>query len=220
MFLSLDVSAGNYLSRDKRFFNPCTTSISGTEPGVNNFGRFLCDTVTPPGDWLTIMRRENGRLSFHRKWADYKYGFGQASDNFWTGNYNVFLLTSKARYELRVDMRYGGRWYYARYSWFKINPESDDFRLFLGPYVEGNAGDSFSYHNRSVFSTYDRDNNMDLYDIDCLEYARAPWWFKVCQECLLFGNWKSKEMGKGINWETLTGYRDSLDFVEMKIRPV
>lgn len=42
---------------------------------------------------------------------------------------------------------------YAEYNGFRINDKSDNFRLILGEYMGGNAGDSMTYHNNTQFST-------------------------------------------------------------------
>jgi len=58
-----------------------------------------------------------------------------------TGNDNLFELTRKKQYKLRVDMAdWDGNSRYAEYSNFKTGPSSDKYRLqSLGTY-SGNAG--------------------------------------------------------------------------------
>lgn len=48
---------------------------------------------------------------------------------------------------------------YAEYSSFRLEPESDYYRLRLGTY-QGNAGDSMMWHNGKQFTTLDRDKDM------------------------------------------------------------
>ena len=47
---------------------------------------------------------------------------------------------------------------YAEYSSFRLESESEGFRIRLGTY-QGNAGDSFSSHNGKPFTTLDRDRD-------------------------------------------------------------
>ena len=48
---------------------------------------------------------------------------------------------------------------YAEYSSFRLEPESEFYRLRLGTY-QGNAGDSMMWHNGKQFTTLDRDKDM------------------------------------------------------------
>lgn len=58
-----------------------------------------------------------------------------------TGLQNIFLLTWGAKYELRVDMEdYSGGNFYALYSSFSLEPESDGYRLRVSGFKEGGAG--------------------------------------------------------------------------------
>lgn len=51
-----------------------------------------------------------------------------------------------------------GKKVYAEYSSFRLESESEGFRLRLGTY-QGNAGDSLSSHNGKPFTTLDRDRD-------------------------------------------------------------
>ncbi|CAG5118412.1 unnamed protein product [Candidula unifasciata] len=182
------------------------------------FGEVLCDSQTDGGGWIVILKRFDGTLNFFRNWAVYKTGFGNVQGEFWMGNFNVFLLTSGGHFDLRVDMEFENNRYSATYSSFRLGPENDNFRLHIKEFLGGNAGDSLSYHNNSVFSTADKDNNRYATHGNCVMYARAPWWYKQCMRSLLFGEWKGLGLGKGVIWSTITGNDKSLDSVEMKIR--
>lgn len=48
---------------------------------------------------------------------------------------------------------------YAEYSSFRLESESEFYRLRLGTY-QGNAGDSMMWHNGKQFTTLDRDKDM------------------------------------------------------------
>ncbi|XP_066559062.1 ficolin-2-like [Amia ocellicauda] len=109
-----------------------------------------CDMDTDGGGWLVFQRRVDGSVDFYRGWSDYKSGFGSGGSEFWLGNDNINTLTSAGNYELRIDMR--NSWFMT-YSSFKINAESDNYRLNLGSPSSGNAGDYLSYNNQQPFST-------------------------------------------------------------------
>ncbi|XP_059160599.1 ficolin-1-like [Physella acuta] len=62
----------------------------------------MCDTMTDGGEWTIFQRRVSGAVDFYRNWTEYKNGFGDfTSGNFYLGNENMYLLTSKNRIELR-----------------------------------------------------------------------------------------------------------------------
>ncbi|XP_059168476.1 ficolin-2-like [Physella acuta] len=114
----------------------------------------MCDTVTDGGGWTIFQRRVSGTVDFYRSWAEYKNGFGDfSSGNFYQGNENIYLLTSKNKTELRVDMTFNGQNYFAKCSSFNISSETDGYT--------GNAGDGLSEHSGFMYSTFDRDNDID-----------------------------------------------------------
>lgn len=53
-----------------------------------------------------MQRRGNypAQESFNRDWNDYKYGFGDPSQEVWLGNENIHVLTTGEDYELRVEL--------------------------------------------------------------------------------------------------------------------
>ena len=44
------------------------------------------------------------RESFNRNWDEYKFGFGDPSQEFWLGNENIYMLTRTNEYELRIEL--------------------------------------------------------------------------------------------------------------------
>lgn len=86
-------------------------------------------------------------------------GFGNLDGEYWLGLEHLYWLTSQVACKLRVSMEdWQGRQMYAEYDSFRVEPESDWFRLRLGSY-QGNAGDSLSWHNNKAFTTLDRDKD-------------------------------------------------------------
>ncbi|GFS15182.1 ficolin-2 [Elysia marginata] len=166
--------------------------------------------------FLGSQRRVDGGVDFNKSWAEYRHGFGEPSGDFWLGNDALHEITSKHPSELRIDMRIDGQDVFARYDQFKVENESDNYRLRLGNYsgtvTTGESPDrGFSYSNGSEFSTFDRDND-EFSTQNCALNGYGGWWFKQCYYALLTGPtmvWYSEQ-------------RDSwlyADRVEMKIRP-
>lgn len=73
---------------------------------------------------------------------------------------NIYWLTNQGNYKLLVTMEdWSGRKVFAEYASFRLEPESDYYKLRLGRY-HGNAGDSFTWHNGKQFTTLDRDHDV------------------------------------------------------------
>jgi len=177
----------------------------------------LCDTKTENGSWTVIQRRYDGSEDFYRGWGHYKYGFGSPKSEFWLGLELLHKLTTKQCHELRIDMKYNGKEYFAKYSYVKVSGEDDKYRLELGNF-SGNVRDSLSSHNNKQFTTNDKDND-ELEENNCAELYNGAFWYAGCLKSNLNGLWGNKQYGKGVIWESLTRYYDSLSFTEMKIRP-
>ncbi|GFO08157.1 hypothetical protein PoB_003466200 [Plakobranchus ocellatus] len=120
---------------------------------------YLCNMFTDGGGWIVIQRRSTlFNVDFYRDWETYKKGFGTFDDEFWLGNERIHAFTSIGTWELRVDLKLDGREAYAQYSYFKVESESEQYRLRIAKY-SGTAGDSLLQHNGYKFSTRDRDND-------------------------------------------------------------
>ncbi|KAK3759974.1 hypothetical protein RRG08_006441 [Elysia crispata] len=180
-------------------------------------GEILCDTKTDDGGWIVIQRRTGSDVDFYRDWADYKNGFGDTSGDFWLGNDAIHKLTVRNPYELRIDMRVKQQDKFAHYTSFKIEAESDNYRLRLGSYsgsIGERPGSGLSYHNNQQFSTRDRDNDDN--PNSCAVQYRGAWWYKRCYNSNLNGVWGLQDT-KGVRWNT--GVSPAYPtFVEMKIR--
>ncbi|XP_059175195.1 fibrinogen-like protein 1 [Physella acuta] len=175
----------------------------------------LCDTNTDGGEWIVIQRRVKGDVNFTRNWSDYKNGFGSLAGDYWLGNDWISNLTQKGYSELRFDMKYEGKSYYAVYSNVKVGNEADLYRIKF-TYKTGNATDNLDTHNQMAFSTLDRDN--DRSSQHCAEDYKGGWWYRDCHRVNVNGMWASKVIHKGIIWHGITGFTNSLEFVEMKLR--
>ncbi|XP_031759518.1 ficolin-1 isoform X2 [Xenopus tropicalis] len=182
----------------------------------------LCDMDTDGGGWIVFQRRYDGSVDFYLGWDSYRRGFGSRLTEFWLGNDNLSHLTSRGTWDLRVDLRdFDNTAYYAKYSAFRISPASDNYRLTIGAFLGGNAGDSLTYHNGMAFSTKDRDNDQWVYN--CATNWPGAWWFNVCFYSDLNGVYRlqQNENPIGVLWPTANTSisRYSFKISEMKIRP-
>ncbi|KAK6966146.1 BgMFREP29, partial [Biomphalaria glabrata] len=173
--------------------------------------KVMCDTKTDGGGWIIFQRRINGKVDFYRGWKEYRDGFGDYNiGEFYLGNENIFKLTSTKNYDLRIDLEFDNKKYYARYTHFDIWGEDDYYKLEINGY-SGNAGDSLKYHNDTFFSTYDK----DIMTSNCASHFTGAWWYKDCFFSNLNGYWESNYL----NWNTLSR-NTSVTLTEMKIREV
>uniref|UniRef100_A0A3Q2QXP4 Angiopoietin-related protein 5 n=1 Tax=Fundulus heteroclitus TaxID=8078 RepID=A0A3Q2QXP4_FUNHE len=183
------------------------------QPAGGN-GRFkvYCE-MRPDGGWIVFQRRTGGVVSFHRKWAFYKYGFGSLAYDHWLGLEKVHLLTKDKtkKWTLRVDLwDHEGSTAFAEYNNFKIGNEGTAYKLQVGRY-SGNAGDAIrgAYpgidQNGFGFSTIDRDNDGcspcifgDIAEAECALSEGGGWWYSRCGSASLNGEWHPS--GDHIGW--------------------
>ena len=123
---------------------------------------------TDGGGFTVIQRRGNydNQQDFYLTWDEYAHGFGDVAKDFYLGNQIINCLTNQSNNEIRFDLEdWDGNTKYAVYDYFSISDESDNYRLSLGSYTKGTAGDSFGYQNNMQFSTWDADH--DEYSGNC-----------------------------------------------------
>nr|XP_046263480.1 tenascin-N isoform X2 [Scatophagus argus] len=177
-----------------------------------------CDMDTDGGGWLVLQRRNIGKQDFLKRWRQYIAGFGNMTEEFWIGLDKIYELTNTpTQYELRFDLGLGSERVYAVYDNFKIAPVKQKFKLTIGTY-RGTAGDAMTYHQGRPWTTIDSDNDIAL--SNCALTHRGAWWYKNCHLANLNGNWGDSRHSMGVNWKPWKGHLTSLDFTEMKIRPV
>ncbi|XP_071837510.1 ryncolin-1-like isoform X2 [Apostichopus japonicus] len=190
--------------------------------------------MTDGGGWTVFQRRVNGSVDFYRNWTSYKEGFGDPRHEFWLGNDKLSHLTNQGDYEIRIDMvNKNGEPYYAKYDLFRVNDESDNYRLSeLGAYT-GTADNNtkldlqgLEYHRNQAFSTNDRDHDKFKY-MNCAKKYQGAWWYKNCHYSNLNGDYhaaddnpKQDKRGVSISWKFLPGNYYNIKYTEMKIRPV
>nr|XP_025036879.1 ficolin-1-like isoform X2 [Pelodiscus sinensis] len=184
----------------------------------------LCDMDTDGGGWIVFQRRADGSVEFFRDWASYKRGFGSLLSEFWLGNDNIHLLTSQGNHELHIDLKdFENNKQFAKYKSFKIAGETEKYKLILGDFLGGTAGDSLSPHKDMRFSTRDNDNDLSSNARNCAEIYKGGWWYKDCHWSNLNGLYLAgthASFADGVNWKTGKGYNYSYKQSEMKFRPV
>ncbi|KFV17600.1 Ficolin-1, partial [Tauraco erythrolophus] len=180
----------------------------------------FCDMDTDGGGWIVFQRRWDGSVNFLRDWDSYKRGFGNQLTEFWLGNDNIHFLTLLGPCELRIDLTdFENNYYFAKYASFRVLGESEKYKLVLGDFLGGNAGDSLSYHKDMPFSTTDRDNDMSSFN--CATEYKGAWWYNDCHYSNLNGMYwlgVHRSYADGINWKTGKEYHYSHKRTEMKFR--
>ncbi|XP_075691092.1 ficolin-1-A-like isoform X1 [Rhinoderma darwinii] len=185
----------------------------------------LCDMTTDGGGWIVFQRRVDGSVDFYQDWKTYKRGFGSQLSEFWLGNENIHRLTSKGRFQLRVDLEdFDNNQTYSSYKNFQIDGETNSYTLHFGQFIEGTAGDSLTYHKKAKFSTHDKENDQST-DNHCAEKYNGAWWYSNCYQSNLNGLYLRGKISteklkySGNSWETFRGHTYSLKMSEMKFRP-
>ncbi|WP_434716242.1 fibrinogen-related protein [Paraburkholderia sp. A3RO-2L] len=178
-----------------------------------------CDMTTAGGGWTVFQRRVDSSVDFYRTYAQYAAGFGSATTDYWMGNDRLAVLTANGAHNLRIDMtRYTGDTSYATYTGFSISPASDGYRIGV-TWAGGPAGDSLTSQNGMKFTTYDVD--QDSSSGNCAVQYHGAWWYTACHLSNLNGaylNGPHTSYADGMEWNTWTGYYESLTKTEMKVR--
>ncbi|XP_072255745.1 angiopoietin-related protein 6 [Pyxicephalus adspersus] len=188
----------------------------------NQIMQAWCEQTLNGGGWTVIQRRQDGSINFFTTWQNYKHGFGNLDSEYWLGLENIFWLANQDSYRLLILMEdWQGRQVSAEYDHFRLEPESDFYRLRLGQY-KGTAGDSLSWHNDKQFSTLDKDR--DSYLGNCAHFQKGGWWYNMCAHSNLNGMWYRgghyrSRYQDGVYWAEFRGGAYSLKKVSMLIRP-
>ncbi|XP_071803258.1 microfibril-associated glycoprotein 4-like [Asterias amurensis] len=183
--------------------------------------RVYCDMETDGGGWTVFQRRYDGREDFNTRWMDYRLGFGRLGTEFWLGNEHLHHITMQADYLLRVDLEdFNGKKAWATYVDFRVGTETQNYRLHIGNFTGGKAGDSLSAHSDSPFSTRD----SDLSGGACSSFRGGAWWYpRSCGNSNLNARYLAgvhTDFGEGVMWETWRGVTYSLRRTELKFRPM
>ena len=221
------------LDCDCRKLNPKKDCLAFYNAGYRHNGLYLifsgspfkyqvvyCDQTSRGGGWTVIQRRQDGSISFEKKWDEYKAGFGNIRGEFWLGNDNIYRLTKAEAAPKSSLLLISMKTYrnkeipvFALYSKFRIDNEAAKYKLYVSGH-SGNITDQLKYHNGMKFSTKDQDNDASPNSHCSVIYGKGGWWYRSCYECSLNGNYNARSF-KGIKWNPLAA-----SFVEMKIRRI
>nr|KAI8727915.1 hypothetical protein BgiMline_033198 [Biomphalaria glabrata] len=105
--------------------NSCR-DISSTKNRVmvtlNSGLQVMCDTKTDGGGWIIFQRRINGKVDFYRGWKEYRVGFGDYNiGEFYLGNENIFQLTSRRQFDLRIDLEFNNTKYFGAITMYTVS---------------------------------------------------------------------------------------------------
>lgn len=124
-------------------------------PPVANTLPFLayCEQNFLGGSWIVIQRRYDGLLDFHRNWLEYKEGFGDPEGEHWMGLDKIHKITRSGDHELLIVLKdFDGMVKMALYDRFDVDNEGAKYKLSIGKFVHGDAGDSLSMTSGVRFS--------------------------------------------------------------------
>lgn len=186
-----------------------------------------CDMETEGGGgWTVVLNRADGGVNFFRNWLEYKQGFGNLGGEFWMGLDKLHEITTSRLHEAIIILEdFEGVKKTARYAYFAIGGEKEDYSLTLLGSYSGDAGDSLSYHAGHKFSTFDSDNDS-WPEGNCAQAHQGGWWYNACDVSNLNGRYLGGEASdestryQGIYWNEFKGSNYSLKSAKLMIRPV
>ena len=168
----------------------------------NCCGQFLAANCIP----LLVQQRLNRYYSFNRSWEEFKVGFNDSRGNYWLGNDLLHQVTREARYKLRCLIQgttARTSVLVAYYDTFLVGSESSNYTLRVAHY-SGNAGDNLNNHNGMMFTTYDRDNDLNA-ENNCAQLNGGGFWYKNCYTGYgggMAGVTVNRGQGTGFGWGT------------------
>jgi len=180
-----------------------------------------CNMDLDGGGWLVFQRRIDNTTDFDRNWADYKNGFGNVISNFWLGNDLLHYLTNRGETQLYIHAgRFNGKTRYSKYSYFRIEDETADYRLQVHTLVDGI--ESIANNNGNSFSAKDVDNDSHQTKHCAAEIERGGFWYGSCSSLYPNGKYYPQENVTdfhGIQWRSYwLSHSQSLQWIELMIR--
>lgn len=215
----------SYISPPDKFHSYTGQTGDGTywikPAGATSAFQIFCDMTTDGGGYMVFQNRIDGSTDFYQGWAAYASGFGTVSSttNFWLGNDKLNLIagsnkTLYVKMQRAVSMGSGSA--YAKYTTFSIGNASTHYTMYVGGF-SGTAGDSMSAHSGSPFATKDADYSGH----GCPITYKGAWWYINCHLSNLNGyyyNGYHSSYADGMEWDTWTGYNESLAQTRMMVK--
>ena len=121
-------------------------------------------------------------MNFNRNWTDYEKRFGNLTTEFWYGLEEIYCLTRRGQWEMRVDYQKNGKiCSYLHYNQFSVGSASEEYSLTVGGFT-GVGTDHFAArsHNGMKFSTPDNDNDKN--GGNCAAKYKSGWWHSNCHQ--------------------------------------
>ena len=175
---------------------------------------FLLFSAEQEDGWIIIQRRVDASVSFERSWDEYVAGFGEVDGNFWLGLEAIHNLTTACPMSLQIDVvPFNLPAVSIPYPQFQVGDAASRYLLTVTSDTPGhyNLYNSFNFHSRKRFSTYDRDNDSS-HGSHCASDHRAGWWFGACHRLNLNGVYGSTM--------TMAYLSEPIRTVTMKIRAI
>ncbi|KAJ8283549.1 hypothetical protein COCON_G00023990 [Conger conger] len=191
----------------------------GYNQAVQVYCEMDCENDEHKGAWTVLQRRMDGSVNFYQPWKQYQTGFGNISGEHWLGLDHIFAFSWQKKYMLMVEMEdfEGGR-VHACYDSFSIDPESDGYRLHIGKYIDGGAGDDLIASNGRTFSTFD----FGDYRYNAERYNGGFWFtYHVYANPNGLYKWgRHSYRDTGVIWRFWKGSSYSMKSITMKIKPL
>jgi len=177
------------------------------------------------GGWLSIQRRIDGDVNFHRTWQDYKKGFGEVDDEFWLGNEILHYLTSTYPHQFYVRATsFDLTNYISKHDDFLVLNEEQNYRMSASVNsLEGTLQSLQGDNLNQSFSTYDNDNDSWRMGSVAAKYNHGGFWYAAGSNFIPNGNYYNEgshivALRQGMCWNRAAGLYESLKSMELMIR--